>query len=717
MIKNKTKPQQVSILPTWLFYSLAGFLMLVLPFFYLSMVNDRTLMPRLLLLDVFLLIFSVILYQKRKEFPINFSILRNPLLIVFSLNVLITFISQFFAINFVEGFFDTVKTFTMVLLFFMLIQMFLATPDWPERLSLLALTAAVIALIIGFYQYFANVVFNDKAVLPDGRPTIYLVKGLMSHKNQFSSSLMLMLPFIGMAIFKFKSTIKLISIIVFSLIIILLILLETRSVWVGTLVGAFVFVFLLILLARHFQLSQKSRLVFAIGLILTTSVFAGIVISGGGEKQNSYLDRLKSVANPSLGNNIYRLKAWEVTIEMIADFPVTGVGAGNWKIHSQQYFSNKNLKQTETNWIRPHNDFLWAFSERGFLGFVLFIALFAIPVFYAIKLMVSKNTTPSGKMPLLFLLSGMLAYMFESFFNFPFERINQQVYFTLFLAGITSEYLRHHPEKQLNLQNREAFVVIGLLLLFSVVYGVNMIKSEYHIVRAKAALDAGQWNVGIVEATKAKTPFRTLEPDASAIEYYIGNGYLELGKQKEAIKHYEAALKACPFDAFTMSNMGKAYIDLGMNEQAVPLLINTLELLPRFYEAKVNLGTAYYNLKDYKKSLKVLRTIEPKKRDVVIKGNIEALTKLIGENADGKKPKNSTLEKHRSQLPQKDSTKIKVDPSKAKAKKDPSKAKAKKDPSKAKTKKDLKKEKKPQEQSKKNKNKKGKKKPNKKQNM
>lgn len=634
MTKKNSKPQQLPALSSQLFYSLTGFLVVVLPFFYLNFVNDRTLMPRLLLLDIFLLIFTIILYQKRKEFQLNFSILRNPLLIIFSLNVLITFVSQFFAINFAEGFFDTVKTFTMVLLCFLLIQMFLTTPDWPERISLLALVAAIIALIIGFYQYFSNVVFNTLTVLPDGRPAIYLVRGLMSHKNQFSSSLMLMLPFVGMAILKFKSTVKHVSILVFTLIIVLLTLLETRSVWVGTLVGGFIFVFALVLLASHFRLAAKMRWLLLALLVVTTSVFAGIVISGGGANQKTYLDRLKSITNPNLGNNVYRLKAWKATIEMIKDKPVTGVGAGNWKIYSQKYFSDKDLKQTEINWIRPHNDFLWAYSERGILGFVLFLALFAIPVFYAIKLLVSKETQPSDKMTVLLLLSGLLAYMFESVFNFPYERINQQVYFTLFLAGISAEYLRQNPEKELNMRHTGVFAVVGLLLIFSIIYGVSMVKSEYHIVRAKAAMEAGRWKMVIDESTKAKTPFRTLEPDASAIEYYTGMGFLGLGKQKEAIHHYSLALEASPFDPFTLSNMGKAYIDLGMNEQAVPLLQKTLNLLPDFYEAKVNLGTAYYNLKEYRKSLKVLKSIKPKDRDKVIKGNIAALKKIISENPE-----------------------------------------------------------------------------------
>lgn len=630
--KNVKQGELAFSLNTKLFYSICGVLVLVLPFFYLSFVNDRTLMPRLLLLDLFLAGFIVILFLKRNELKMNFSVLRNPLMIVFLLNFLITLLSQFVAVNIVEGFFDTVKTFTMVLLCFLLIQMFLVTPDWPERLSVLVLIATAIALIVGFFQYFQYVVFNTTTKLPDGRPTIYLVRGLMSHKNLFSSSLMLMLPFIGIAIFKFKETLRAVAVIVFSLVVILLVLLETRAVWVGLLVGGFVFVLILVLLAKQFEISKKHRLFLGTGLMVTTLVFAGIIFSGGGEKEQTYFDRLKTITKPNSGNNSFRLRAWDATLEMIADHPLTGVGAGNWKIHSQKYFTDKNFKQTETNWIRPHNDYLWAMAERGLFGFILFIALFGIAIYYAVKLLLSNNSHLSTKVTVLLLFSGLVSYMFDSFFNFPYERINHQVYLTIFIAGITTEYFRMNPEKKTVGNQKYLFASVGIFLGFSILYGFSMVKSEYHIVRAKAAEESQNWNLLIEESTKAKTPFRTLEPDASPIDYYIGKGYLETGNLKTAAKHYHDALKVNPFDPFVYSNLGKVYTDMGEYRKGVNNLEHALKLLPGFFEAKVNLGTAYYHLKEYRKALKALNSIPRRQRTSVIKGNIVALKKLIAEN-------------------------------------------------------------------------------------
>lgn len=645
MAKNKAKTNEVVIsLKNRIFYSLCALLVLLLPYFYLGFANDRTLMPRLLLLDIFLAAFIVVLYLRRREYPLDFSVLRNPLIIVFLLNFIITFLSQFVAINFVEGFFDTVKTFTMVLLCFLLIQLFLSIPDWPERLSKLVLIASVVCLIVGFYQYFDNVVLNSETTLPDGRPMVYAVKGLMGHKNFFSSSLMLMLPFLGFAVYTLKKTLKTIGIVAISLVVVLLVLLETRSVWVGTLVIGFVFVFTLVLVANKFGVSNRMRLMLATGLILAIIAFAGIVFTGGGMVEKTYFDRLKTITNPGSGNNPFRIRAWNATLEMIADYPLTGVGAGNWKIHSQKYLADKNFTQNQTNWIRPHNDYLWAFSERGVFGFLLYLALFGVSVFYVVRLLMSEKTDRSVKIVVLILLSGIAGYMFESFFAFPYERINQQVYLTIFMAGITAEYLRIKPQKEYHPSSKTAFALSGLVLLFSIVYGLFILKSEFHIVRAKAAEKSKIWNLQIEEALKAKTPFRTLEPDASPIDYYVANGYLESGNLKKAIYYYEKALKASPFDPFIWSNLGKAFTDMGEYQKAVAPLEKSIELLPAFFEAKVNLGTVYYQLQQYRKALKVLNSIPRKQRNKTINGNIEALKKLLPANPANKQTKPSATQ-------------------------------------------------------------------------
>ncbi len=56
--------------------------------------------------------------------------------------------------------------------------------------------ATFIAFAICFAQYFDKVVMCTSAVFPDGREIIYEVKGIMAYKNQYSISLMMMLPFL-----------------------------------------------------------------------------------------------------------------------------------------------------------------------------------------------------------------------------------------------------------------------------------------------------------------------------------------------------------------------------------------------------------------------------------------------------------------------------------------------------------------------------------------
>ncbi|MEZ5147879.1 MAG: O-antigen ligase family protein [Bacteroidales bacterium] len=54
------------------------------------------------------------------------------------------------------------------------------------------------------------------------------------------------------------------------------------------------------------------------------------------------------------------------------DHPVTGVGAGNWKIAVYPYYG-RFQPSVYRHWRNTHNDFLQISAEKGLGGFVLFV--------------------------------------------------------------------------------------------------------------------------------------------------------------------------------------------------------------------------------------------------------------------------------------------------------------------------------------------------------
>jgi O-antigen ligase/Tfp pilus assembly protein PilF len=632
------------------FYFIAGFLLVFMPVFYLSGAIDQVLMPRLLLLNSVLFSFLIYLIIRNQFGKIDFSILRKPVVVVFSLYFLVTAFSLFFANNPKEGLFDFVKTFDVLVLVFLLASIFKSTPEWAEKLSKLMMAAGFVALSLGYYQYLTLVVGSTEKFLPDGRETIYIVKGLMAHKNQFSDYLMMLLPFLIYGAYHFTDKFRTIAVIQIFLILLLIILLQTRSVWAGIIISLLIGFALLLFFDKQFLLSKKTRKTIAIVYLTVVIIGAGIFTIGVGNNSNVYLSKLRSIINPEASNNPFRLKVWGATLDLIKDNPLTGVGAGNWQLEISKYLPDLKLKQIEMNWGRPHNDYLWVFAEKGVFGFVFYVLIFVISLFYAFEI-IRKPGELETKIMTLLLIGGLLSYMVVAFFTFTSERIDHQVYFAIFITAIIAIQPQQKQAKPLNI-NKFAFTIPVLaMLLFGTIYGFATVKQEFHLKKAHAYLNAGKWPDAIAEGQKAKKGFRNIEPEGMPVDWVIGQAYSNSGDNKTAIAYFNSALKAHPYNFVVLNNLGKSYFLLGDIQNAKTHFEKALTYLPNFTESLVNLASVEYTLKHKRKAYNLLNKIPKSKRTPEIRQNINALDKELKRAAKRaeKRKQTKAMEQSKSQ--------------------------------------------------------------------
>jgi tetratricopeptide (TPR) repeat protein len=454
----------------------------------------------------------------------------------------------------------------------------------------------------------------------------------MAHKNQYAISLMLMLPFLGFGIYQYKKGWKWASIIAFVLVLIMIVLLQTRSVWAGILLSVIAAVFIISLIPSKFGISVKTRNIVAI-TTLVVLIAGGTYIDIAGKKNPwSFIGKIRSIANPDAGNNVFRLKIWGLTTKMIADHPITGVGAGNWKIHSAEYYNqyDYNFEKDQLNWLRPHNDYLWVFAEKGIFGFLFFISIFAFAIVYILKIIFS-DTGPEKRTLAMFLLSGLICYLTVSFFTFPLERINQQAYLALILASVVTLF-HNTRDKKKPIGNKNLILYPALIILaMTVVYSYAMLDLEFKVRKTRNAMMQSNWRVMLREAQTLSTTFRTLDLEATPIKSYEAEAYSKLGQIKKARVAYTEALEAHPTKINMMNNLGKVYYELGDYEKAKELFLEALAILPEYKEALINLSTTYYKMGKYGKTLRTLKTIPPDERNETIKRNIKAVKRKLKE--------------------------------------------------------------------------------------
>jgi len=615
------------------FLIFSGFLILILPLIRLNSAQDAMLMPRLLAITLFLTLFTVSIFITKKTEFTYFSVIRNPVFMLLGFYFLVVIISAVFAVNPKEGYFDIVRTFVFIVLIFYWTQFILTTKEWFGIISKLVIIAAIIAVTIGLYQYFTMVAGNQATCLPDGRELIYAIDGLMAHKNLFSSYLMLMLPFLIFGTRKFTGNWRIAAIAMLSLVFVLIVLVATRAVWVGVVASFFIVSLIVLIFNKKLEMPKTKLRNFAIISSVSILIIGSLMMAGGRITKNDYIKKLASVVRPAEKNNHFRLDIWNITLEMAKEYPMFGVGAGNWQIIAPEYYGKLNLKDKEVNWQTPHNDFLWIFSEKGFPGLLLFLGVIALIILYVFRIITGQSGRDK-KFFVLLLFSGVVAYLADSFFDFPYQRIDQQVYFSFLIAGIVAIYHQQQPNRKFYINRTVVGILMTIFLLFGVFYSYEVVQLEIHTKKAIQLMNNGKSEQVIAEIRMAENPFRTLDGLGSPLAYYEGLAYSKDNNPQKAIPYFLKALKQHPNHYALLNNLGLNYYRAGDYELASKYLLKVLQIVPSLKEARVNLSTIYYNEGNYSKSLEMLQGIGNKKKLPEIKQNIRFLNKLLGYPED-----------------------------------------------------------------------------------
>jgi len=599
-VKKKTKANK-SV--TGFYYFLFISIVVVIPLIYLKSTTDPDIAPRLLALSIVALIFSVFVLVGGKRNRILLDFLRLALFPVFTLYLLWTILSITWAVNPSEGLFEITKTFLSLLLLLLFVTVFSRLEKAFEFLIKSILISSVIATSIGLYQYFMNVpgLSGYKQFM-----ALYEIKGLMAHKNQYAISLFLMLPFVLSGILFLKSWWRIISGYSTLMVLVLIILIQTRSVWVALIISALAFSFLWIL--TNFRIKQfvkkqtLKRVVIIGGIFLVTGVVNFIFVqkSGAGDLLKS---RVGSIFDSKSRNNQSRQKIWSATMKMAAEHPVKGVGAGNWKIDIIPYYTPK-YGSFYKNWRRPHNDFLWVLSEKGLVGLILYLLLFFIILYYGVKV-IFREKEKHQQTSIMLLTSAMIGYMIIALFTFPLERINHQIYLMMIMSVIIYYYYQPTSEKH-KIKNINLTLIIGLLMLTlsvgSVYYAFMLLKSQFYIEKLYDAQSRGRTQRVVVLADKAFSPLITIDARTLPIFIYRGMANMELNKPKQAYIDFQKALKYFPGNIGVMSNLVLVSLQLNKTDEAIQYMDKSLSLFYHNDNILYNRAYVYYQRHQYKEA-------------------------------------------------------------------------------------------------------------------
>jgi len=171
----------------------------------------------------------------------------------------------------------------------------------------------------------------------------------------------------------------------------------------------------LIYLYSIYYFIKRKKYILSISLILGVVIsvafiihyFAGITnrIVSAGETVSNYSNLDKS----STDGTVERIMIWKVSLKIIADNMITGVGTGDVKDVLLENYQKYGIKGAYEKRLNAHNQFLQTFIALGLPGILLFLFMFVYPVYYSIR---KKNL-----LYVFFILLVMINLLVESMFE------------------------------------------------------------------------------------------------------------------------------------------------------------------------------------------------------------------------------------------------------------------------------------------------------------
>ncbi|MEE2754836.1 MAG: O-antigen ligase family protein [Candidatus Latescibacterota bacterium] len=362
----------------------------------------------------------------------------------------------------------------------------------------------------------------------------------------------------------------------------LLFLLYTRSrgAWVGLLVGSIIGFFWLgrqqICLSNRPPLRRIVTYVVALLCILYAGFarpkFLDINPSRLDESKQSIQQTVRSLTTPDGDRD--RIRVWTHTSVMALDNLVLGVGLGNWSAIYPRY-DQGDVLHIQSAPRRPHNDYLWLFSELGILGLVSFLWCLARSV---------KTTFGCQNTWRLTGLCSAAAIATHAFFSFPREQavLSLFLWFGIATSQIQSRQGRLYP-------NRLIWLFLLVVSFCGTAFGYRAIASDGLYAKGFVAQEEGRVDIQ-EEASAASIESGVID---HRVYLLLADAQEKSGKRQESISTYAPYEFIQPKLAAKKNNKGRIHNVLGRFYEAEVSLKEGRQSLPRGRPLINNLAEAY----------------------------------------------------------------------------------------------------------------------------
>lgn len=577
---------------------------------------DVSQLPRLLaVMAVLLVAVPTVLLVPPISRRLDWSPLADPIVSAAAASLVACWFSLSVATNVTAGFTDGFRTLGAFLVLCLCLLVLPLDPDWRRRVLELAVVATLVAGGVAAWEIVPLV--TTGALSRRDLETAFL-DGMMSNVNLFAGFLLLLLPWCLCAAVELTGGWRSVAAAAGIAALGTVLVLQSRAVWLAAGAAA---VAGGIATLRHGKVlglpaaGRRALIASLAAMPIAAAVGLGLALTDtplGRTIDRLVVSRPHQAGRPSDGG---RSLVWGIAAEMIADHPLTGVGAGNFTLRMHDYLGSHDRdfsNLSSDNWIQPHNDFLWVFAEKGLPGFVAFGAVFILALAAVWSVLAGSPTTADARLAVASLMA-LIGHLVFSCFDFPLDRVSHQVVLAVHLAVLvlvkratratTGAAARSRLPGWLTVPPVAAATALG------VVYAWGALEQERGVMDARRAQHAGDWEAMRKAARRAATPWKTLDPLAVPVAFLEGEAERQLGHLEAATACFERAVAANPARLYVLQNLGAAYAQTGRLDDAVDVFAIAADRYPDRAELRHNLAMALVEAGRFPEAITVIEDV------------------------------------------------------------------------------------------------------------
>ncbi len=474
--------------------------------------------------------------------------------------------------------------------------------------------------------------------------------GISGNRNVFGAYIALQLPFAAYLLLSEKKSWQWISGLALVFGTLTLLLSQTRSAWLGAGFGFMVANLLFFLNRTQIEQTARQKLRYInIGILglLVVGVLTVFLILPETSMVQEFKNRVLSLVQPkseaaniATGNIQERLYVWSQTVEMSKDYPLTGVGAGNWRIAFPEYGGGSSQLSDAAFMdkirVRPHNFFLRTLSELGWPGLLIFLGL----LFLLIRLgwsAIRRSTHPPQSLIGIVSFTALSVFLFDLLFSFSIERIETSnlVFFYLASLLVLNESSPQNKNKAWGFSGKTLSLILVPIFLLTAFYGYKRWQYDRNLLKI-VQFDLQERPYDMLSVVgKTENPFITIDPVSDPIQMQKARAFIKLKEYPKALNALKKAESYHPNNHRIHNTKAYVYLQTGDLENADNSLQKAQALSPNYPPMLQNLCLYYFLSRQYLKSMDVMNRLEWKGNPALEKLRTDIQHKIdFGETED-----------------------------------------------------------------------------------